>query len=118
MAAVRRRILPSLRACDRPRQLVGLGVADPLHHRFEQRPRRLRVFHGKAGRQTARARMRAEGDLSQLSHRLSGQRRTQAHNLDIRRILTCGSGLWRTDRMHGIDLRIRSWGFESLGARP
>ena len=37
--------------------------------------------------------MRAEGDLSQLFHRLSGQRRTQAHNLDIRRILTCGRWL-------------------------
>jgi hypothetical protein len=58
--------------------------------------------------------MRAEGDLSQLSHRLSGQRRTQAHNLDIRRILTCGSGLWRTDRTDGIDLRIRRLGCGGL----
>ena len=38
----------------------------------------------------------AEGDLSQLSHRLSGQHRTQADSLDIRRILTCGFGFWRT----------------------
>jgi hypothetical protein len=31
-------------------------------------------------------------DLSQLSHRLTGQHRTQAHSLDIWRILTCGHG--------------------------
>jgi hypothetical protein len=31
-------------------------------------------------------------DLSQLSHRLSGRHRTEAHRLDIRRTLTCGSG--------------------------
>jgi hypothetical protein len=84
MAAVRRRILPSLTACDRPRPfLVGLGVADPLHHRFEQRPRRLRLLHRKAPEdRLQRARMRAEGDLSQLSHRLSGQHRT--HGIDLR----------------------------------
>jgi hypothetical protein len=61
--------------------------------------------------------MRAEGDLSQLSHRLSGQRRTQAHNLDIRRILTCGSDCGAlTGRMaliYGSEA-----GFESLRARP
>jgi hypothetical protein len=46
-------------------------------------------------------------DLSQLSHRLSGQYRIQAHSLDIWRILTCGYGFCRTGWTHGIDLRIR-----------
>lgn len=44
--------------------------------------------------------------ISQPSHRLEGQRRTQAYGMDIRRTLTCGCGLWRTGRTHGIDLRI------------
>ena len=35
-------------------------------------------------------------DLSQPSHRLTGRHRTQADSLDIRRILTCGYGFWRT----------------------
>lgn len=45
-------------------------------------------------------------DLSLISHKLSGQHRAQAHSLDIRRILTCGYGFWRTDRTYGIDLRM------------
>ena len=46
-------------------------------------------------------------DLSQPSHRLTGRHRTRADSLDIRRILTCGFGFWRTGRTHGIDLRIK-----------
>ena len=57
-------------------------------------------------------------DLSQLSHRLSGQYRTQAHSLDIWRILTCGYGFWRTDRTDGIDLRIRRLGSRSSTRLP
>jgi hypothetical protein len=49
----------------------------------------------------------SEADLSQLSHRLSGQHRTEAHRLDNRRILTCGYGFWRTGWTGGIDLRIK-----------
>ena len=30
-----------------------------------------------------------------VSHRMSGQHRTEADSLDTRRILTCGSGFWR-----------------------
>ena len=59
-----------------------------------------------------------EGDLSQLSHRLSGPRRTQAQSLDIRRILTCGFGFWRTDRTNGIDLRIRRLGVRVPPSAP
>src|SRR6185312_15324718 len=42
-----------------------------------------------------------------ISHRLSGPHRTEADSLDIRRILTCGYGFWRTGWTDGIDLRIR-----------
>src|SRR5215831_12514615 len=45
---------------------------------------------------------------TQISHGLSGQHRTQAHSLDIPRILTCRNGFWRTSRTYGIGLRIRS----------
>ena len=45
--------------------------------------------------------------LSQLSHTLSGRRRTEEDSLDIRRILTCGYGFWRTGWTDGIDLRIK-----------
>jgi len=54
-------------------------------------------------------------DLSQLSYRLSGRRRTEEDSLDIRRILTCGYGFWRTGWTDGIDLRIRWWLLCCLG---
>jgi hypothetical protein len=37
-----------------------------------------------------------------------GLNRTQADSLGIRRILTCGYGLWHTGRTNGIDLRINA----------
>jgi len=53
----------------------------------------------------SQARVRACRFLT-VSHRLSGQHWTQAYSLDNWRILTCGSGLWRTCWTCGIDLRI------------
>jgi hypothetical protein len=47
---------------------------------------------------------RGRSDLSQPSHRLTGQEGTQTDSLDIRRILTCCSGLRRTNRTSCIDL--------------
>jgi hypothetical protein len=60
---------------------------------------------------------RAE-DLSQLSHRLTGRHRTQAHSQDIRRILTCGFGFWRTGWADGIGLRIRRLGVRVPPSAP
>src|SRR5262249_37937027 len=52
------------------------------------------------------------------SHRLSRPRRTIADSLDIRRILTCGFGFWRTGWTDGIGLRIRRLGVRVPPSAP
>jgi len=56
--------------------------------------------------------------ISQLSHRLAGRHRTRADGPDIEWTLTCGYGFWRTDRIDGIDLRVRRLGVRVPPSAP
>ena len=47
------------------------------------------------------------GNLSQISHELTGPAWTLASTPDTGQALTCGYGLRRTGRTHGTDLRVR-----------
>lgn len=47
-----------------------------------------------------------EVNLSQTSHRLTGQDRTRVASLDLRRTLACGYGLRGSGWISGTDLRI------------
>lgn len=49
----------------------------------------------------------ARVNVSQISHRLTGQHRTRADRLDHCQTLSCGYGLQSTGRTGGTDLRIR-----------
>jgi hypothetical protein len=109
---------------EQPAVLLTCAAAGPpgAATTFASRCSKPRIGRGKSNRAAAYPSVRCIGgskptDLSQLSHGLSGQHRTQTHSLDIRRILTCGYGRWRTRWTLSIGLRIRRLGFESLRAR-